>query len=69
MQIEIEPTDADLDAAIARARTTPDEVYDALLGLIGLVQSITAVMPLDARKEILEDACYINAREVAKAYL
>lgn len=53
--------DALLDMAIASARTTPDEVHDALLALIGLVQKIGG--------EAVKDSLYFQAREVAKAYL
>jgi hypothetical protein len=55
------PDEAMLDAAILEARTTPDEVRDALLALIGLVQGIGG--------DAVKDARYLEARTVAKAYL
>jgi hypothetical protein len=60
-----------LDMAIAAARSTPNEIHDALLGLIGLVQSVAQRpdTPEDARKALLRGAAYSEARTVAKAYL
>lgn len=56
------PVDDDLlDMAIAAKRTTPDEVHDALLALIGLVQALGG--------EHVKDARYLEARAVAKSYL
>jgi len=54
--------DALLDAAIAAAKATPDEVYDALLGLLGIIQE-------SGSSAALADRRYRDAREVAKAYL
>lgn len=53
--------DALLDMAIAARRTTSDEIHDALLALIGLVQSIGG--------DAVKDLRYLDAREIAKAYL
>lgn len=66
------PTDDQLlDQAVAAARGTPDEVHDALLGMIGLVQLISARddLPADIKTAMLSNHRYIDARMVAKAYL
>lgn len=56
------PDDDDLlDMAIASARTTPNEIHDALLALIGLVQGIGG--------DAVKDKRYLEARMIAKAYL
>ena len=47
--------------AIASAKTTPNEIHDALLALIGLVQAMGG--------DAVKDARYLEARNVAKAYL
>jgi hypothetical protein len=57
-----EVTDKDLDAAAAAGRTSPDEVFDALLGLIGLIRQ-------NGDANVIFDERYKAAREVAKAYL
>lgn len=58
-----------LDRAIAEARTTPDEVHDALIGLIGLVQLICTRddVPDDVKALMRTHRRYVDAREVAKA--
>ena len=60
-----------LDQAVAAARTTPDEQFDALLGMIGLVQLICARedCPPDIKSAMLSNHRYVDARAVAKAYL
>lgn len=50
-----------LDMAIAARRTTPNEIHDALLALIGLIQSLGG--------DAVKDLRYLDAREIAKAYL
>ena len=50
-----------MNMAIAAARTTPNEIHDALLALIGLVQSLGG--------DAIKDIRYLEARTVAKAYL
>ena len=69
--MSVEQSERDLDAAIAEARTTPDEVNDALRGLIGLVQLICARddIPDEIRTALLTNHRYIEARSVAKVYL
>lgn len=66
------PSDSQLlDMAIAAARTTPDEVNDALRALIGLVMS-TAVRedcPAEIKTALLHSSQYLDARTVAIAYL
>lgn len=70
-QENVEQSERDLDAAIDAARTTPDEVHDALIGMIGLVRSLVARLdcPDDVRLAALQDQRYIDARHVAKSYL
>lgn len=66
------PTDDQLlDMAVAAARTTPDETHDAILSLIGLVQSICARAdcPDEIKSAMLRDRRYVDARQVAIAYL
>lgn len=66
------PTDDQyLDAAVAEAKTSPDEVHDALLGMIGLVQLICARddVPDVVKQAMATNHRYLDAREVAKAYL
>lgn len=60
-----------LDEAVAAARVTPNEIHDALLGMIGLVHLITSRtdLPDDIRKALLTNHRYIDARTVAKTYL
>jgi len=60
-QENIEQGERDLDNAIAEARKTPDEMHDALVALIGLVQGIGG--------DAVKDTRYLEARTVAKAYL
>ncbi len=70
-QENVEQSERDLDAAIDADRTTPDEVHDALLGLIGLIRSLVARIdcPDDVARAALQDQRYLDARHVAKAYL
>jgi hypothetical protein len=60
-----------LDAAVAEARTTPNEIHDALLGMIGLVQQLCTHCGLSEEnaKKILLDRRYVDARAVALSYL
>lgn len=60
-QENVEQGERDLDNAIAEARKTPDEMHDALVALIGLVQSLGG--------DVVKDVRYLDARTVAKAYL
>lgn len=70
-QENVEQSERDLDAAVDAARTTPDEVHDALLGMIGLVRYLVARLdcPDEVRLVALQDQRYIDARHVAKSYL
>jgi hypothetical protein len=63
--------DALLDAAIVEARTTPNEIHDALLGMIGLVQQLCEHYGLSEEnvKAVLHDRRYVDARSVAITYL
>lgn len=66
------PTDDDqLDAAIARAPTTPNEIHDALLGMLGLVQLICARDDVsdEVKRALRTNHRYVDARTVAIAYL
>ena len=60
-----------LDQAIVAARTTANEIHDALLGMIGLVQLICARddLPDDIRRALLTNHRYVDARVVSIAYL
>lgn len=60
-----------LDQAVAEARTTPDETHDAILSMIGLVQSICARAdcPEAIKTAMLRDRRYLDARAVGIAYL
>jgi hypothetical protein len=60
-----------LDAAIAAAKCTPDEIHDALLQLIGLVDKIAwrQNTPPAIRDALTMDKRYLDARKVAKSYL
>lgn len=70
-QENVEQAERELSEAAATPRTTPDEVHDALLGLIGLVQLICARddIPDDIRIAMQTNHRYLDARAVAKAYL
>ncbi len=66
------PTDDQLlDQAVAEARTTTDETHDAILSLIGLVQSVCARpdCPEEIKTALLRDRRYLDARTVGIAYL
>lgn len=60
-----------LDMAIAAARTTPDEINDALRALIGLVMSTASRSdcPAEIKRALLHSRQYLDARAVAIAYL
>jgi hypothetical protein len=47
---------------------TPDEVLDALRGMIGLVQLIASAMPEAERQTILTNHRYFTAVEVEALY-
>lgn len=70
-QENIEQSERDLDVAVAAARTTPDEVHDALMGMIGLVMSVVARPDTtdNVARILLQDPRYRAARDVAKEYL
>lgn len=70
-QESVEQREWELDAAIAAARTTPDETLDAILALLGLIKSIVdrPDCPDEIARAALSDPRYRAAREVAKAYL
>lgn len=66
------PDDDDLlDQAVRTARTSPNEIHDALLGMIGLVQIIASRSdcPPEIKAVLLSNHRYVDAREVAKSYL
>ena len=66
------PTDDQLlDHAVADARTTADETHDAILSMIGLIQSVCARpdCPDEIKTALLRDRRYIDARAVGIAYL
>lgn len=66
------PDDDDLlDQAVLTKRSTPNEIHDALLGMIGLVQLVAARgdCPPEIKAALLSNHQYADAREVGKAYL
>ena len=60
-----------LNAAVKACRTTPDEVHDALIGMLCLVQLICERddVPSEAKQAMRASHLYANGRSVAKAYL
>ena len=60
-----------LEMAIAEARVTPDETHDAILQLLGLIQSVAGRddCPAEVKAALIRSQQYVDARAVAKAYL